>query len=144
VTHFERAISFDPAVPAAEDLYSYLVSIASTPPTKPVPFTIVRVAMDLPAGSAGRGEALWRRTCSGCHGDAHTGNGKISPLASTVPEDTISLHGGSGPVVTREVIIEKIRTGSYLGFAGVMPPFSAEVLSDTDVSDLLTYLGLFN
>jgi len=40
------------------------------------------------------------------------------------------------------VFTEKIRHGLFLGYGGVMPPFSREVLSDQDVSDLLEALGV--
>jgi thiosulfate dehydrogenase len=142
-THFQRASSFDPTTPASDDLYAYLVSIGGTGPTGAQPFTVLRSVSDLPAGDAARGELTYSRACGSCHGAAHTGAGKIMTTASTVPEDTQSFHGADGPTVVREVVIEKIRHGSYLGFAGVMPPFSTEVLSDSDVADLASYLGLY-
>lgn len=142
-THFQRASSFDPTTPASEDLYAYLVSIGGTGPTGPQPFTVVRSVSDLPAGDAGRGEVTYSRACGSCHGAPHTGAGKIMPTASTVPEDTQSFHGADGPTIIREVVIEKIRHGSFLGYAGVMPPFGTEKLSDSDVADLASYLGLY-
>ena len=37
--------------------------------------------------------------------------------------------------------MQKIRSGGYLGFTGVMPPFSREALTDEDIADIVTYLG---
>lgn len=143
VTHFQRASSFEPTTPSAEDLYSWLVSIGGSGTTGAVPFTVVSATKDLAPGDPSHGAALWDRACRSCHGAAHTGEGRLSPLVSKVPEDTQAFHGSEGPTVIREVVIEKIRTGSYLGFAGTMPPFASQTLSDADVAGLLSYLGLY-
>jgi thiosulfate dehydrogenase len=55
-----------------------------------------------------------------------------------VPDDTLNAHLAQyGPACTREIFIEKVRHGSFLGYAGRMPPFSEEVLSDAQVADIL-------
>ena len=142
VTHFQRGDAIKVDAASVVDLSAYLVSIGGTGQTASVPFTVTKVTKDLPPGDAGRGAVIWSRSCKNCHGDAHTGDGKIGN-ASRVPEDTQTFHGSDGPVVVREVVIEKIRTGSFLDFAGQMPPFSQELLTDGDVSDVVSYLGLY-
>jgi thiosulfate dehydrogenase len=142
VTHFQRATDFDPQSDPARDLYSYLVKIGSTGQTGARPFTIVRSAVDIPRGDAGRGANVWNVACRTCHGEPRSGAGRLSDQISIVPEATRAEHGKEGPDVVRVVVIEKIRHGSYLGFPGTMPPFSTEVLSDPEIGDLLAYLGL--
>jgi thiosulfate dehydrogenase len=142
VTHFQRGTDFDPQSDPARDLYAYLLRIGQTGQTAAVPFTIVRSAADLPRGDAARGAGVWNVACRSCHGEPRTGAGRISDIASIVPEATQTEHGKEGPDVVRVVVIEKIRHGSYLGFPGTMPPFSTETLSDAEVGDLIAYLGL--
>jgi thiosulfate dehydrogenase len=142
VTHFQRASEFDPQADASRDLYAYLVKIGSTGQTGAVPFTVVRSVADVPRGDAARGANVWNAACRSCHGEPHTGAGRISDSASIVPEATRTEHGRDGPDIVRLVVIEKIRHGSYLGFPGTMPPFSTETLSDAEIGDLLAHLGL--
>jgi thiosulfate dehydrogenase len=44
--------------------------------------------------------------------------------------------------VQRLIFTEKIRHGLFLGYGGTMPPFSSQLLSDAEVSDLLEALGV--
>jgi thiosulfate dehydrogenase len=124
------------------DVYAYLDSIADRGPTTPQPFDVVQTINDLPSADAAAGAAIYDRACRTCHGAPRTGEGRLE-VAVVVPNETISEHGVDGPETVRKVVIEKVRHGSYLGFAGVMPPFSRETLSDNDVAALLTYLGLY-
>ena len=123
----------------AGDLYAFLEAL---PPTQPgaAPFTVVGAVQDVPVGDGARGEDLYRRACLSCHGTPTDGAGRL-PGASLLPEETIAEHGEYGPLELRLTVIEKIRHGSFLGYAGRMPPFSVETLSDEEVGDLLTYLG---
>ena len=142
VTHFQRGDPLDVSAPHVVDLNAYLQSIGASGPTQAVPFTVIKVTKDLPPGDASRGNAVYDRACRSCHGEPHTGVGKLGN-ASRIPEDTQSFHGADGPVVVREVVIEKVRTGSFLDFSGQMPPFSQELLSDGDVADVVAFLGLY-
>jgi thiosulfate dehydrogenase len=126
---------------AAVDLYAYL---ASLPPELPDarPFTVVREVADVTAaGDPARGEATYASACGWCHGAPATAEGRRVALAVVVPDETLAEHGDDPAYDVRLVFIEKIRHGRYLGFGGLMPPFSTEVLSDDDVADVLAYLG---
>ena len=140
-TKFMRAQPFTPDQRKWIDLYAYLESIADQGPALPQPFEVVYRITDLPRGDATNGAKLWDASCKTCHGVAKSGAGRIG-TSSVVPADTIAEHSKDGPAIVRQVVIEKIRHGSYLGFPGVMPPFSKQALSDAQVSDLLTFLGL--
>ena len=143
LTHFMRGKALDRTSAQAVDLYAYLASIADKGPTDAQPFTVV-VAIDqtLIKGDVAHGAKLWSSTCASCHGDVHTGAGRLitpagEPQASLIPEETINAHEEKD---RRGVTIEKIRHGSFLGYAGTMPPFSRERLTDSDVADLVNYL----
>ncbi len=143
---FMRAEPIDRKAKKWVDLYAYLQSLAERGPTTAQPFDVVYAITDLPKGSADAGRDLWARSCQSCHGAAETGAGRPrAPDGTTpspiVPNETEFEHGSEGVALVRQVIIEKVRHGSYLGFPGVMPPFSREALSDAQIADVLTYLG---
>lgn len=148
VQKFMRGTPLSPDDTKARDLYAYLQSIRDIGPITAQPFSVAIETSDLPAGVSTRGEKLWSRACRSCHGAPRTGEGRITnprgeAYASIVPNDTLELHAKDGIAVARQVIIEKIRHGAYLGFPGSMPPFSRERLSDVDVGDILAYLDLY-
>jgi hypothetical protein len=64
-------------------------------------------------------------------------------LAAVLPEDTVVAHEVYGPSGVRQAVTEKVRHGSFLGVEGVMPPFSREALADSELADVITYLGLY-
>ena len=105
-------------------------------------FTIVRTIDELPRGDAASGAALFGRTCAACHGEAHTANGRLAARVPVLPDQTLRDHAAYDPRSQRLIFIEKIRHGGFLGYGGDMPPFSAERLSDEDVSDVLEALGV--
>lgn len=134
-------------------LEAWLGSIATdagAQATSPRTYTWPRAITDIETvGDATRGRETYTRACAWCHGAAHTGAGRLSTLVSLIPEDTVREHGGdarpqgvSQEVYLREIVTEKVRHGSFLGYAGAMPPFSTELLSDADLADILEYLGL--
>jgi thiosulfate dehydrogenase len=41
------------------------------------------------------------------------------------------------------VFIEKVRHGGFLGYGGLMPPFSLEAMTDAELGALLSFLGLY-
>lgn len=143
---FQGAPPLDRATEPARALYAFLLSLPQTTTTD-VPFTVLRSAIDLPPPAvrdAARGEALYRAACATCHGAAHTGKGRLAPSIPVLPEDTIAEHTYLGTLTaTRVVFIEKVRHGGFLGYGGVMPPFSLETLSDAELADLLDYLGVY-
>jgi len=145
---FMRGTSTDLDGVTGEALYAWLDSLSppgSTTGTQPVPATWPRVVRTLEGdGDAAAGRATWQRACANCHGALGTGAGRLSTLISIVPNDTEQEHCADVLPPTypdrttymRTVVVEKIRHGSFLGYAGTMPPFSNEVLSDDEVRNL--------
>jgi len=122
-------------------LYAFLVSLEPGDAT-PVAFTVPANIADVPRGDSGRGESLFANACGGCHGQMHTGSGRLSSIAPILPEDTIASHTGYDADTLRLIFIEKARHGGFYGYSGVMPPFSKEVLSDSALGDILEAFGV--
>jgi mono/diheme cytochrome c family protein len=126
-------------------LAAWLESLApegSTEGTAPVPRTWTTTVRDLGEGDPVRGRALWQRACAYCHGALDTAAGRIAPLVSRLPQDTLAEHCDddisvagytSRPAYIRAIVAEKTRHGNFLGYAGAMPPFAVEVLPDDDL-----------
>ena len=126
----------------AQALYAFLKSLEPGN-TDPVPFTIVRDIEGIPRGDAVRGFRLYPEACGYCHGSMHGGFGRLSERVPILPEDTIAEHIDYTPRVLRLVFIEKVRHGLFLGYGGDMPPFSTEVLPDSDLADILEALEIY-
>lgn len=92
----------------------------------------------IPVGDAGRGAAVFERACRRCHGEARSGEGRLTSAVPIVPGDTVREHGA----MARAFVVEKIRHGKFFGVGGTMPPYAPEVLSDAALGDLLSFLGL--
>ncbi len=144
-TAFMRApAAVDAADPDGRALYEYLVQLSPERQTAPLPFTVVENIRELPRGDATRGAEVYAAACKACHGELHTGAGKLTPAAVTLPEASIQTagqhgqHGATPPLV----VIEKVRHGQSFGVGGTMPPFSTEALSDADLGALLSYFAL--
>jgi thiosulfate dehydrogenase len=144
--HFMAGDRLDPNADASQDLLAYLRLLDTQAPAaarEAVAFTLPNPIVDVLPADATRGAAVYRNACERCHGALHTGEGRLTEAATVVPEDTFREHGAQyGPACTRMVFIEKIRHGSFLGYAGRMPPFSNQVLSDAQLADLLAYIGV--
>lgn len=133
----------------ARSLYAYLVSLEPGD-AAPIPFTIVNAIDPLPRGETpeaisdakSRGQQLFAQACQYCHGSMHEGVGRLSARLPILPEQTLAEHAEYSARVQRLIFTEKIRHGLFLGYGGVMPPFSSELLSDQDVSNLLEALGV--
>jgi thiosulfate dehydrogenase len=125
-------------------LYAFLDSLASAPgaATQAVAFTPVRMTVPPAAGDRARGQNAYARACSICHGQPSSGAGRIgdSAVLPDAIERSHSRAAGYNESTIRHVFVQKIRSGGYLGFGGVMPPFSREVLSDEAVADIITFL----
>lgn len=136
----------EPLDPEAEDfhaLYEYLLSI--TPdgaPGEPYAFTVVEDVVDVPRGDAGRGEAVYARSCQHCHGQAFSADGSILREEVNLPGVTETYPQEFPGVEPSLVVIEKVRHGRFFGVGGEMALFSEEALSDDDLGDLLAYLEL--
>lgn len=130
------------ADPAAESLYAYLETLEPGS-TAPVPFTVVSLIVDVARGDAAHGATVYTQMCGGaCHGEIHTGTGRLSGAIPILPDDVLASHATYTVATQRLVFIEKTRHGGFYGYTGVMPPFSTEVLSDGDLGDLLEALGV--
>jgi len=133
----------------AHVLYAYLTSLEPGD-AKPISFTVVNTIDPLPRGETPeaiseatiRGQVLYAQTCQYCHGALHDGSGRLNTRVPILPEDSIAAHVQYSPRVQRLIFTEKIRHGLFLGYDGVMPPFSTEVLSDSELSDVLEALGV--
>jgi thiosulfate dehydrogenase len=141
--NFMRGISpLTPEDPKARALYEYLVEISPNRQAPARPFTVVKDINDVPRGSTTRGAEVYRAACQTCHGELHTGKGRLSELASILPEVT-DAYGSLFPGVPKQLpVIEKVRHGQFFGVGGSMPLYSLEALSDEDLGALLAFLGL--
>ncbi|RKG99346.1 c-type cytochrome [Corallococcus carmarthensis] len=128
--------------PRSRALYEYLSRISPDAQASALPFTVVKDIQDVPPGEAARGEAVYRAACQNCHGATHTGEGRLTELASVLPEVTQDYDRLFPGIPHAQVVIEKVRHGPFFGVGGNMPPYSTEALSDADLGALLTYLGL--
>jgi thiosulfate dehydrogenase len=124
-------------------LLVYLESLAPDASAPLLPLTVVQNIVDVPSGSAANGAAVWQQGCATCHGAPHTGQGRITPLAALVPDDSLAAHGTDPKTGARPVTIEKVRHGKFYNVGGRMPLFSKEALSDAQLGDLLAYLEMF-
>ncbi len=138
-----------PGIDATSDdaraLFDYLDSLATdaTPASEllpALPLTTVETIVDPGRGDATRGSAVFDRACRVCHGDPHTGRGRIGPAVVVVPEASQDLADDLG-VDIRLVLAEKVRHGQFFGVGGNMPFYPLELLSDAELADLLEYLS---
>ncbi|CAM4428325.1 c-type cytochrome [Corallococcus exiguus] len=128
--------------PRSRALYEYLSRISPDAQAPALPFTVVKDIQDVPRGDATRGEAVYRAACQNCHGATHTGEGRLTDLASVLPEVTRDYDRLFPGIPHAQVVIEKVRHGPFFGVGGNMPLYSTEALSDADLGALLMYLGL--
>ncbi|RKH37954.1 c-type cytochrome [Corallococcus sicarius] len=141
--NFMRGVTkLAPEEPRSRALYEYLSRISPDAQAPAVPFTVVKDIEDVPRGDTARGEAVYRAACQNCHGATHTGEGRLTELASVLPEVTREYDRLFPGIPHAHVVIEKVRHGAFFGVGGSMPPYSREALSDADLGALLGYLGL--
>lgn len=125
---------------AGRALFLYLQSLSSAATADALPLSVVADIVDVPSGDATRGKALYDGVCQICHGDANTGAGRLGPLNSVIPDETLAEHGTDPFTGARLRTIEKVRHGKYFDIGGRMPLFSLEALSDVQLGDILAYL----
>lgn len=127
----------------AVNVYAYLASLEDGGDPANQPFTIGEV-VDPGAGDAKRGAPVYESACATCHGAKSSGSGRLYDNAPKLPEETLAAH--PSPDYTdadrRLIFVEKTRHGGFLGYGGTMPPLALETLSDEDLADLLSYLGV--
>jgi mono/diheme cytochrome c family protein len=142
---FMRGGRFDASAERSVDLYAFLYSIERAPGaiTNAVAFTIPGATVPPGSGDAARGQRVYERACAACHG-ALRQSARAIMSATVIPDDTEREHGaalGYTQDTLRQVFVEKARHGAFLGFAGTMPPFSTELLSDQDLADMVAYVS---
>ncbi|NVJ21416.1 MULTISPECIES: c-type cytochrome [Myxococcus] len=128
--------------PQSRALYEYLVSISPDATAPALPYTVVKDIQEVPRGSTERGQAVYQAACQECHGAIHTGEGRLTEMASILPEVTQDYDELFPGIPHSLVVIEKVRHGQFFHIGGNMPAYSLESLSDADMGALLTYLGL--
>jgi thiosulfate dehydrogenase len=125
----------------AEALYAYFLTLEPGD-AAPVAFTVPSTIENVSRGSADAGGTLFPSACGSCHGELHTGAGRLAPLVPVLPEDALASHATYDIPTQRLIFIEKVRHGGFFGYSGMMPPFSKEALSDAALGDLLEALGV--
>ncbi len=143
---FMRGGTLDTSSASSLELYVFLDSLNQTAGASSlrVSFTIPQTVAVPAMGDAAKGARTWRLACANCHGDAAMGVTPPVTGASVLPADTEREHTAAMGYTMdslRQVFVEKTRHGAFLGFAGVMPPFSTQTLSDQDLSDIVSYLN---
>ena len=144
--YFMRGQALDTDSLESRALHEYLRSLGPDEPAEERPFTVVNRIEGLPPGDATRGATVWAEACQECHGEIHTGEGRLPgrDLEEIIfPEYALTEY----PEIFADfppglVVVEKVRHGGFFTTAGVMPLFSLERLSDEQLGDVLTYLGL--
>jgi len=127
----------------ARALFDYLASLstgAGTDPLPTLPLTAVETIVEPAPGDATHGSTVYDRACRVCHGDPHTGAGRIGPAVVVIPEASQDLAEELG-VDIRLVLTEKVRHGQFFGVGGNMPFYPLEQLSESELADLLEYLS---
>lgn len=137
--YFMRGAPLDQSDPRSRALYEYLASLSPDATAPPEPLTVVENVTTLARGSPGRGEQVYNASCKVCHGDKGTGLGRISELASIVPNASVEF-AVANDFDPELVIIEKVRHGQFFAVGGNMPMFSKEALSDEDLGALIGFL----
>jgi thiosulfate dehydrogenase len=140
ITIFMGGAALTETDPRAKELYEYLAADHPEPKTTALPMTVVKQADPLATlkGDATRGLDVYARACKRCHGEPHTGVGRLGTRPSIVPDDTAKFF----PTNTRDVVVEKIRHGRFFNIGGYMPLYPVEAISDNEIADILAYLGL--
>jgi len=147
LVYFMRGDPLDEADVRGRALYEYLVSISPTRPAPALPMSFVEEVPIPRDGDATRGEGAYATHCRGCHGEPHTGDGRIGGLVVAIPEGLVAWARAEGErygvatVPVAPLIVDKIRHGQFFGVGGNMPFFTREILSDAEVADIVAYLG---
>lgn len=138
-------VAWSPNDEDAKAMYAYLAGVPKTA-TSALPFTVVQVAKDVPAGDRARGEQVFDASCRSCHGAAHTGHSKLREGIPLLPEESVDYFNKTyafDKTQVRVTFVEKVRHGGFLGVFGNMPLYSTESMSDADLGSLLTFLELY-
>lgn len=146
---FMRGPRLGPGDTDGRSLLLYLQSLAPDASAPALPLTTVETLDktyydQLKGGDPVKGKATYTAACANCHGDLHSGAGRLGPKVSIIPEESIQQHGpGDGLHLdgARPITIEKVRHGKFFSVGGNMAQYSLETLADADLADILAYMG---
>jgi len=124
-------------------LFVYLESVSPHATAPVLPLTVVKNITNVKSGDATAGKATYDQSCGVCHGQPHTGDGRLDKIVSIIPDETLQMHGTDPVTGARPVTIEKVRHGKFFNIGGNMPLFSVEALADAQLGDVLAYLEMF-
>lgn len=138
----DAEVPLTPDRPEAKALYEYLAEISPDQVAFQLPLTTVKYIVEIPRGDPTRGQAVYVAACARCHGDYGTGNGKLTDTMPVLPDVFLAYPNKFPSLSVPQLVIEKVRHGSFFGLGGTMPPYGKEALSDADLGALLAYFGL--
>jgi thiosulfate dehydrogenase len=143
ITQFMRGKALAADDEKGRALFVYLQSESPDATAPLLPLTVVQNIVAVKSGDVTRGQATYQQACGGCHGQPHTGDGRLGTVVSIIPDETLAQHGTDPVKGARPVTIEKVRHGKFFNIGGNMPLFSVEALSDAQLGDVLAYLETF-
>lgn len=143
ITNFMRGRALTPDDDKGRALFVYLQTLSPDATAPTLPLTIVQNIVDVPSGDPAAGAAIWKVACGNCHGDPHTGNGRLATTVAIVPDESIQMHGTDPKTGARPIVIEKVRHGKFFNISGNMPPYSLEAMSNDQLGQILGYLEQF-
>ncbi len=95
------------------------------------------VAPAAAAGDAGKGKAIYAKSCAGCHGPEGKGNGAAAAAMNPKPTnltDKASISKLDDAALSKVIVKGGVGTGK----SPLMPAFSQ--LKDQDVKDVIAYI----
>ncbi|HXW51933.1 MAG TPA: cytochrome c oxidase subunit II [Candidatus Acidoferrales bacterium] len=97
------------------------------------------VAVNLAAGDAAAGQALFNTKCTVCHNAAPFAQRKVGPGLAGIFTDPAHPNLVNGQKATPENVASILQHGAH-GAIGVMPDMQANGISNTDIANLVAYL----
>ncbi|MDB4969559.1 MAG: qcrC [Myxococcales bacterium] len=143
ITQFMRGKALAADDEKGRALFVYLQSESPDASAPLLPLTVVQNITNVKSGDATRGQATYQQACGTCHGQPHTGEGRLGTVVSIIPDESLQAHGTDPITGARPITIEKVRHGKFFNIGGNMPLFSVEALPDADLGDVLAYLEMF-
>lgn len=96
-------------------------------------------ALNLAAGSAAAGKALFTQKCSACHQIAPFDQKLVGPGLAKITDDPAHPNLVTGKPPTPDNIADILQNG-FTGPIGTMPNRQANALTSTDIANLVAYL----
>lgn len=111
---------------------------SQAPPSEPPAAEPEVTTIDLAAGDAARGAAVYGESCATCHGPTGDGDG---PLSATLdPKPARHSDGAYMNALSDEHLVRVIRDGGpAVGKSALMAPWGG-LLSDAQIADVVAFL----